>query len=99
MKTTSAAIVTIETISSSLQFISFLDLYLLQNVVFRVSQQRGAPSGTHTNFLFEKYKSRLYDIDIVVTTKMNTRSLIVGQNLARNSQCFHTKPNQSTRIL
>ena len=27
-------------------------------------------------------------IDIVGTTKMNTRSLIVGQTLARNSQCF-----------
>ena len=30
---------------------------------------------------------------------MNTRSLIVGQNLAKNSQCFHKKSNQSTRIL
>ena len=26
---------------------------------------------------------------------MNTRSLIVGQNLARNSQCCHKKPNQN----
>ena len=25
---------------------------------------------------------------------MNTRSLIDGQNLARNSQCFHKKPNR-----
>ena len=33
------------------------------------------------------------------TTKMNTRSLIVGQNLAGNSQCFHKRPNQSTRMI
>ena len=41
----------------------------------------------------------LYDIDIVGTTKMNTGRLIVRQNFARDSQCFHKKPNQSTRIL
>ena len=28
--------------------------------------------------------------------KMNIRSSIVRQNIARNSQCFHKKPNQST---
>ena len=47
METTSAAIVTIETISCSLQCISFLDLNHLQNGVFRISQQGGATSGTH----------------------------------------------------
>ena len=30
---------------------------------------------------------------------MDTRSLIVRQYLARNLQCSHKKPNQSTRIL
>ena len=47
METTSAAIVTIETISCSLQSISFLDLHHLQN---GISQQGGATSDDHTNF-------------------------------------------------
>ena len=100
MDTTSAVIVRIETISCSLQCISFLDLHHLQNGVFRTSQ-RIATSDTQTKFLFKKYESYdcLYDIDIMGTTKMNTRSLIVRQNVARNLQCFHKKPNQSTRIL
>ena len=55
--------------------------------------------GAHTNFYLEVQKyDCLYDIDIVGTTKINTRSLIVRQNLARNSQCSHKKPDQSTRI-
>ena len=51
METTSAAIVTIETIGCSLQCISFLDLHHLQNGVFRISQQRSVTSGTYTNFI------------------------------------------------
>ena len=56
METTSAAIVTIETISCSLQCISFLDPNHLQNGVFRISQQSGATSGTHTNFYLRSTK-------------------------------------------
>ena len=56
METTSAAIVRIEMISCSLQCISFLDFHDLQSGVFRISQQHGATSGTHTN-LFKKYKN------------------------------------------
>ena len=68
----------------SLQCISFLGLHHLQNGVFRISQQRGATSGTDTNFYLRSTKVWLYDIDMVGTTKMNTKSLIVGQKLARN---------------
>ena len=54
METTSAAIVTIETISCSLQCISFLDFHHLQN---GVSQRRGATIGTHTSFYLRSTKS------------------------------------------
>ena len=53
METTAAAIVTIETISCSLQCISFLDRHHLQS---SLSQQRGATSGTHTNFYLRSTK-------------------------------------------
>ena len=60
METTSADIVPIETIGCNLPYISFLDLHHLKNGVFRISQQRGATSGTHTHFYLRSTKVILF---------------------------------------